>query len=368
MAYIHELPGWPELTWRTGDLAELLAAVRHRQGRHLGRMEALGFDLRAEAQVIALTQETVQSSAIEGAHLDPDEVRSSIARRYGLETAGLPTPSREVEGVVEVMLDATRHCDAPLTAERLFGWHAALFPTGRSGRRPIVVGAWRTGEAGPMQVVSGALGRERIHFIAPDASLLETEMERFLRWFNAAHDIDPILKAGVVHLWFVTLHPFADGNGRLARAIADMLLSRADRAPGRFYSMSAQIEAERRDHYRALESAQGGGLDITGWLAWFLGCLDRAIVRAEGMLAAVLRKAQLWQRIGHHPVNDRQRLILSRMAAGFERPLTNSKYARVAKCSSDTALRDIRALLELGILVKNPAGGRSTSYRLAALD
>ncbi|MBD3335182.1 MAG: DUF4172 domain-containing protein [Candidatus Eisenbacteria bacterium] len=365
MTYIHEMPGWPELTWNSEALAGALAAVRHKQGRHLGKMETLGFDLRSEANLTALTDEVVKSSAIEGEHLDPEEVRSSIARRLGLDVAGLPAPSRDVEGVVEMMLDATRRSDDPLTEERLFGWHAALFPTGRSGMRRIVVGAWRTGEAGPMQVVSGPIGRERVHFEAPAASRLELEMKRFLNWFNGSSAADPVLKAGVAHLWFVTVHPFEDGNGRIARAIADMALSRADGTKDRFYSMSSGIEEERREYYRELEAAQRGSLDITRWLEWFLECLDRTIEDADRTLGSVLHKARLWQRINLRPVNERQRRIINQMLDDFQGHLTTSKYARLANCSNDTALRDIRELLERGILVKNPGGGRSTSYRLA---
>ena len=367
MPYIHEKPGWPVFTWSSEALAGALAAVRHKQGRHLGKMEALGFDLRSEASLTALMDEVVKSSAIEGEHLNPEEVRSSIARRLGLDIAGLPTPSRDVEGVVEMILDATQNFDERLTEERLLGWHAALFPTGRSGMRRIVAGAWRTGKAGPMQVVSGPIGRERVHFEAPAASRLETEMKRFLGWFNGS-SVDPVLKAGVAHFWFVTIHPFEDGNGRIARAIADMALSLADGTKDRFYSMSSGIEEERREYYRELESAQRGGLDITRWLAWFLGCLDRTIEDADRTLGSVLHKAKLWQRINLRPVNERQRKVINRMLDDFQGHLTTSKYARLAKCSNDTALRDIRELQERGILVKNPGGGRSTSYRLADPD
>jgi len=365
MTYIHELPEWPEFSWDTQALAKALAEVRHKQGRHLGKMEALGFDLRTEASLTALTNEIVKSSAIEGEDLDSDEVRSSIARRLGLDVAGLPTPGREVEGIVEMMLDATRNFEEPLTAERLCGWHAALFPTGRSGMCRITVGAWRDGESGPMQVVSGPMGRERVHFQAPDAQRLESEMKRFLDWFNRSSDIDPVLKAAVAHFWFVTIHPFDDGNGRIARAVSDMALSRADGSKDRFYSMSSGIEAERNTYYIQLESAQRGSLDITSWLAWFFGCLDRAIEATDTMLGSVLHKARLWQRINTKPVNERQRKVINRMLEDWKGHVNTSKYAKLAKCSTDTALRDIRELLERGILVKNEGGGRSTSYRLA---
>lgn len=364
MKYIQDRPRWPELTWDGDALAASLAAVRHRQGRLLGRMEALGFDLRAEASLAVLTSDVVKSSAIEGEALDPAEVRSSIARRLGLDTAGLPKAGRDVEGIVEMMLDATRNFEAKLTKKRVCGWHASLFPTGHSGMQRITVGRWRTKEAGAMQVVSKQFGHEKVHFEAPDAARLDVEMKRFLAWFNAREPIDPVLKAGVAHFWFVTIHPFEDGNGRMARAIADMALARADCTQDRFYSMSAQIERERKQYYLRLETAQRGDVNITRWLAWFLDCLGRAIDRAEETLAAVLYKADLWQRLNRQGANDRQRLVINRLLDNFQGFLTTSKYAKLAKCSSDTALRDIRELLERGILVQNPGGGRSVSYRL----
>jgi Fic family protein len=363
--YIHEKTAWPEFIWNGDLLAIPLAAVRHRQGRLLGKMEAFGFDLRTEASVAVLTSDVVKSSAIEGEVLNPDEVRSSISRRLGLDVAGLPKAGRAVEGVVEMMLDATQRFDAPLTKQRLFDWHASLFPTGRNGMTKITVGAWRTTESGRMQVVSGPIGLEKVHFTAPDAERLETEMDLFIDWFNAPPSIDPVLKAAIAHFWFVTIHPFEDGNGRTARAIADMALARADGTKDRFYSMSSQIEAERKNYYLELESAQRGDVDITNWLAWFLGCLDRAIEGADKTLAAVLYKARLWQHINRRPVNARQRLVINRMLEGWKGFLSTSKYAKLAKCSADTALRDIRELLNRGILVQNPGSGRSTSYRLA---
>ena len=328
-------------------------------------MQALGFDLRAEASLAMLTADVVKTSAIEGESLDPKEVRSSIARRLGLDVAGLPKASRNVEGIVEVMLDATGNFEIPLTKGRLFGWLAALFPTSHSGMLRIAVGTWRPKEAGPMQVVSGPIGRERVHFEAPDADRLDSEMRRFIDWFNASQSVDPVLTAGIAHFWFVTIHPFEDGNGRIARAIADMALARADRTKDRFYSMSSQIEVERKDYYQNLETAQRGDVNITRWLAWFLECLGRAIDNAEEELAAVLNKAEMWQRINRRPVNERQRLVINRMLNGFEGFLTSSKYAKLAKCSHDTAARDIRELHERGILVRNPGRGRSTSFRLA---
>ena len=372
--FIHELPGWPGLTWDAGVLANSLGRVRHRQGRLLGRMEALGFDLRDEANVLVLTRDVVESSAIEGEHLDATDVRSSIARRLGLPLAGLAsTPSQRVEGIVEVLLDATQGAREGLTQERLWGWHAALFPTGFSGMRRIAVGEWRPPEAGPMQVVSGPVGRERLHFEAPAAERLTTEMGAFLEWFEssarAADELDPVLIAAVAHLWFITIHPFEDGNGRIGRAIADMALARADGIAQRFYSLSSQLMTERKDYYRELEAAQRGGLDITNWLAWFLGCLDRAIDRSDELVAGVLRRARVWRRAEEQPgVNARQRSVLGRLLGDFKGHLTSSKYAIFAKCSSDTALRDIESLVARGLLVRNPSGGRSTSYRLAEAE
>jgi Fic family protein len=317
---------------------------------------------------VTITADVVKSSAIEGENLDPTEVRSSIARRLGLEVAGLPPASRNVDAVVEMMLDATQNFERPLTAERLCSWQAALFPTGRSGIHPITTGAWRTGERGPMQVVSGPIGRETVHFQAPDAERLEAEMERFLAWFRSKPQTDPVLQAGIAHFWFVTIHPFEDGNGRLARAIADMALARADNSRDRFYSMSAEIERQKKQYYRELEAQQKSTTDITRWLAWFLACLERALDAADESLATVLRKARTWERINPEPVNDRQRSIINRLLDGFEGHLNTSKYAKLAKCSNDTALRDIQDLLERKILMHNPGGGRSTSYRLADPD
>jgi len=365
MEYIHERADWPKLNWDAGKLSALLADVRHRQGRLLGRMEGLGFRLRSEAQLSTLTADVVKSSAIEGEKLDAEEVRSSIARRLGLEHAGAAVASRDVEGIVEMMLDATQHYALPLTAERLFGWHAALFPTGRSGMNKITVGTWRPVEAGAMRVVSGPIGRENVHFEAPSADRLEGEMSLFLDWFEAANGIDPVVKAGVAHFWFVTIHPFEDGNGRIGRAIVDLGLARADGTTERFYSMSSQIEAERKDYYLQLERGQRGGLDVTPWLEWFLGCLGRAVNKADETLSGVLQKARLWEKVNLQPVNERQRKVINRLMDGFEGKLTTSKYAKLAKCSEDTALREIRSLVERGVLIKGDAGGRSTSYTLS---
>lgn len=366
--YIHQLQDWPRLIWDRDRLAEPLAALRHRQGRLIGHMEGLGFNLRQEAVLQTLTADVLTSSEIEGEKLDAEQVRSAIARRLGMDIGGLKPADRNVEGVVEMMLDATHRYDQPLTAERLFSWHASLFPTGRSGMSKIRVGVWRDDSTGPMQVVSGPVGKEHVHFEAPAAPRLDGEMAAFLDWFNVTADIDAVLKAGLTHLWFVTIHPFDDGNGRIARAIADMVLARSESSPQRFYSMSAEIRQERAAYYDILEQTQKGTLDITPWMEWFLGCLGRAIDGAQTILSAVLAKARFWECIQGISINERQRLVLNRLLDGFEGKITTSKYAKLAKCSQDTALRDILPLVERGILVRNPEGGRSTSYSLAMAE
>ncbi|MDE3026820.1 MAG: Fic family protein [Paracoccaceae bacterium] len=366
MTYIHEIDNWPHFTWSSETIGVQLAAVRHRQGRLIGRMEALGFDLQTEAVLQTLTEDVMKSSEIEGEMLDKDQVRSSIARRLGIDIGALAPTDRNVEGVVEMMLDATQNFRRPLTGGRLYDWHAALFPTGRSGLTRIAVGVWRPASTGPMRVVSGPFGRERVHFEAPAAERLPAEMTAILDWFEGDAKLDPVLKAAIAHLWFVTIHPFEDGNGRIARAIADMALARSEGSPQRFYSMSAQIRFERADYYAILEKTQKGGLAITAWLEWFLCCLDRAIDGAERVLAAVLRKARFWEAIAGRPLNDRQRAVINRLLDGFVGKLTSSKWATLTKVSPDTALRDISDLLERGILVKDEAGGRSTSYSLKA--
>lgn len=362
--YIHELPDWPRFTWDYTKLAQKLAAVRNRQGRLTGRMEEFGFKFRSEANLEALTEEVTKSSEIEGEVLNRDQVRSSLARRLGVDIGALTRSERNVDGVVEMMLDATGKYDSPLAPDRLFGWHGALFPTGRSGLSKITVGAWRPPESGPMQVVSGRIGRERVHYEAPKATRLVEEMNSFIAWFNDTQDIDPVLKAAVAHLWFVTIHPFEDGNGRIARAIADLALARSEDSAQRFYSMSAQICAERNAYYDILEATQKGDLDITGWLDWFLSCLDRAFDRAETILASVLRKSRFWKQHAGAAFNDRQRAMVERLFNGFNGKLTSSKWASIEKCSQDTALRDIEDLVSKGVLAKDAAGGRSTSYSL----
>jgi Fic family protein len=368
MAYIYDLRDWPEFRWDARTLARPLADVRHRQGRLIGRLQGLGFELRSESMLRALTEDVVKSSEIEGEILSRDQVRSSIARRLGMDIGGLIPADRDVEGVVEMALDATQKYGEELTNERLFGWHAALFPSGRSGMHRITVAAWRDAKTGSMQVVSGPVGRERVHYEAPKADRVPRYMEAFLEWFNGGENIDPVLKAGVAHLWFVTIHPFEDGNGRIARAIADMQLARSEQNPQRFYSMSAQIRHERKAYYEILAATQKGDLDITEWLDWFVACLGGAVDGAESMLAGVLRKARFWENQPAAALNERQCDMLNRLLDGFEGKLTSSKWAAIQKCSPDTALRDITDLLERGILVKDEGGGRSTSYSLAQPD
>jgi Fic family protein len=363
--YIHKMPNWPKFEWDQHGLARQLAAVRHRQGRLIGRMQELGFSLREGAVLETLTEDVLKSSEIEGEILDRDQVRSSIARRLGMDAAALPSADRKVEGVVEMMLDATQNYQEKLTQDRLLAWHASLFPMGRSGMRKIIVGAWRDEKSGPMQIVSGPYGREHVHYEAPAAGRLDAEMQMFLGWFDGADDIDPVLKAALAHLWFVTIHPFEDGNGRIARAIADMSLARSEESAQRFYSMSAQIRLERNAYYDILEKTQKGDLDITTWMEWFLGCLDRAFDGAEKTLAIVFRKADFWRKHSAAPLNERQRDAINRLLDGFDGKLTSSKWATIEKCSPDTALRDIADLVERGMLKKNDGGGRSTSYSLA---
>mgnify|MGYP003818955639 FL=1 len=362
--FIHQSDNWPNFSWKLEEFINLLSEVRNLQGRIMGRMESLGFDLRNEATLETLTLDVLKSTEIEGEYLNPDQVRSSIARRLGLEIAGSVESDRNVDGVVEMMLDATQNCFKPLTAERLFDWHAALFPTGRSGMYKITVANWRTDSTGPMQVVSGAMGKEKVHFQAPDSSLVESEMSRFLDWFNKSSELDLVLKASVAHLWFVTIHPFDDGNGRITRALTDMLLAQSDRSSQRFYSMSAQIRLERKQYYEILEKTQKGNLDITDWIKWFLNCLLNALKSTDTILNRVLFKADFWTRHAKTIMNERQKKLLNKILDGFEGKLTSSKWAKIAKCSKDTAIRDINDLINKNILKKDEAGGRSTNYEL----
>ncbi len=362
--YLWEKAGWPAFSWDEKGLATLLAQVSREQGRLLGRMEALGFELRDEAHLRTLTDDVIKSSEIEGEILDPDQVRSSIARRLGMDAGGLVQVDRNVEGVVGMMLDATGNYDDALTEERLHAWHTSLFPTGRSGMNLIRVGSWRDDSSGPMQVVSGPLGKEKVHFEAPPAERISAEMGKFLLWFAQPGEMDPLLIAGLAHLWFITIHPFDDGNGRIARAIADMALARSEKTGQRYYSMSAQIRVENKSYYDTLEWAEKGELDVTRWQNWFINCLHRAIEGSQGTLSAVLIKARFWERFAKEPFNKRQVSILNMLLDTFEGNLTTSKWAKIAKCSQDTAYRDILDLIDRGALQKGLAGGRSTNYSL----
>jgi Fic family protein len=364
-AYIHERSDWPRFRFDSETLLHRLGQIRHLQGRLAGQMAALGFDLRQEAFLETMTLDVLKSSEIEGEFLQPEQVRSSVARQLGMDVAGMPPSDRFTDGVVEMMLDATQNHRQALTRERLFDWHAALFPTGRSGMTKIRVGDWRSAESGPMQVVSGGIGRERVHFEAPEAGRLEAEMQAFLAWFNDEKAaFDPVLKSGIAHLWFVTVHPFEDGNGRIARAIADMQLSRADDNAQRFYSISAQIRRRRNEYYQILEETQRGELDISPWLSWFLDCVYDALSDTGAVLDRVLAKARFWDKHAKTILNPRQVLLLNKLLGSFEGKLTSSKWAKIAKCSQDTALRDIQDLLDKAILEKEASGGRSTSYVL----
>ena len=364
--YIWQLPDWPHLVFDAAALAPPLAQVHRAQGMLAGRMAELGLAQRDQATLQVLTQEVITTSAIEGERLDLDAVRSSVARKLGLDIGALAPSDRHVDGVVDVVLDATRNFDQPLTPERLLGWHAALFPTGYSGRTRITVAAFRTDASGPMQVVSGPVGREKVHFEAPPAATLPAQTHAFFDWFEAAPVGDAIIKAGLAHLWLVTLHPFDDGNGRLSRAVGDMALARAEGTHQCFYSFSAQIQRERKDYYDQLEATQKGPQDVTPWLHWFLGCLLRAVQGADATLAGVLDKAQFWKRWAGTPMNARQTLVLNRVLDGMEGKLTNAKWAAMGKCSADTALRDINDLLERGVLRRLEGGGRNTGYGLVA--
>lgn len=362
--YIWERPDWPDLTWDDARLLEPLASARLKQGCLLGGMAGLGFELKLEAQLEALAEDALKSSEIEGETLNRDSVRSSLARRLGLPQAAVAPADQRTEGVVEMMLDATENYDAPLTPERLFGWQAALFPGGYSGLHKVRTGAWRNDAEGPMRVVSGPIGRQRVHYQAPPAERLDAEMRAFLHWFNRKNGPEGLLRAGLAHLWFVTIHPFDDGNGRVARALADQALAQSEGSGQRFYSMSSQIRTERSDYYDTLERTQKGTLDVTDWLVWFLGCLSRAIDGAEAASAHVLRKADFWQRYAREPLTERQKVVLSRFLDGFEGKLTARKWSVIGKCSIPTAQRDINDLIERNILRRNPGGSKNTSYAL----
>jgi Fic family protein len=362
--YIHQKDNWPNFTWNNDEFVNLLSEARNLQGRLIGKMEFLGFELRDEALLETLTLDVLKSAEIEGELLNPEQVRSSIAQRLGMEFAGAIMSDRHVDGMVEMMIDATTNCFKPLTTERIFDWHAALFPMGRSGIFKITVADWRKDTSGQMQVVSGAAGREKIHFQAPDADLIEMEMNRFVKWFNEENKMDLVIKAAIAHLWFVTIHPFQDGNGRITRALTDMLLAQSDKSTQRFYSMSAQIRIERKKYYEILEKTQKGDLDISEWIKWFLSCLINALIATDKILIRVLLKADFWSRNSKTIINERQKNVLNNLLDGFEGKLTSMKWAKITKCSKDTAIRDINDLINKDILQKESAGGRSTNYEL----
>jgi Fic family protein len=360
--YIYQQPGWPRFRWNSDAIIQPLASARHMQGILTGKMEALGFRLKNEAILETLTTEVMKTSEIEGQILNLDQVRSSIARKLGIDIPGLVPSDRSVDGIVEVMLDATQNYEKPLTRERLFGWHSALFPYGWSGMYRIVTGRWRDDSTGPMQVVSGALGKEKVHYQAPPAGLVDKEMRAFITWFNRSTAVDMLLKSALAHLWFITIHPFEDGNGRIARALSEMLLARSDNSQMRFYSMSSQIKADRKKYYDILENTQRGTLDITRWLVWYFNCLGSALNSSEIILSKVLTKHRFLGKISSEVLNQRQILMINKLLDEFEGNLTTSKWARIARCSQDTALRDVQDLMNKKILRQNPAGGRSTSY------
>lgn len=359
--YIYQYPSWPNFTWDEKEIQVILGKVRYMQGKLLGQMSSLGFSIKEQTHLSNLTLDVLKSSEIEGEKLNEDQVRSSIARRLGMEYAGMIPSGRDVEGVVEMMLDATQKCKLPLDEDRLFGWHAALFPTGRSGMYKIVTGRYRDGE---MQVVSGPLGKEKVHYHAPSPEMVKEEMDRFLEWFNGETKLDPVIKVAIAHFWFIIIHPFDDGNGRIARALSDMLLSRSDEAPHRYYSMSSQILIERKQYYDMLQQSQHGDGEITGWLDWFLNCLYRSLESSQELILKVLHKSLFWDNHKETDLNTRQRLMLSKLLDGIDGKLKSSKWAKMAKCSADTALRDIKDLIEKGILEQEESGGRSTNYKL----
>lgn len=363
--FVYQKQDWSDFKWDSDKIVPLLGNVRHLQGKLLGQMESLGFSLKEEAVLTTLTLDVLKSTEIEGEILNKDQVRSSIARKLGITVNGIVASSRNVDGIVEMMLDATQHYDSPLTKKRLLGWHAALFPTGYSGMYKIEVGKYRTGD---MQVVSGAMGKEKIHYEAPKPNLVESEMANFLDWLNNGHiSIDPVLKAAIAHFWFITIHPFDDGNGRIARAITDMLLARSDNTSQRFYSVSNQILEERKVYYDILEKTQRGDGDITNWLLWFLSCLEKALINTEKILESTIVKAKFWEQHSQTSLNNRQRIMLNKLLDGFDGKLTSSKWAKITKTSPDTALRDIQDLISKGILQKEAQGGRSTNYELLGI-
>lgn len=362
--YIHQKYNWPNFTWKSENFMNLLSEARNLQGRLMGKMESLGFELKDEALLNTLTLDVLKSAEIEGELLNPEQVRSSIAQRLGIEFAGIAPSDRNVDGMVDMLIDATRNCFEPLTKERLFDWHAALFPMGRSSIFKITVGDWRKDTNGKMQVVSGIAGREKVHFQAPDAELLELEMNRFLTWFNDEKELNLVLKAAIAHLWFVTIHPFQDGNGRITRALTDLLLAQSDKSTQRFYSMSAQIRIERNEYYAILENTQKGELNVTAWIKWFLNCLINSLKASDKLLQQVLIKANYWSKNAAINLNERQRKVVNKLLDGFEGKLTSDKWSKLTNCSKDTAIRDINDLITKDLIQKEAAGGRSTSYVL----
>lgn len=364
--YIWQTDDWPDWRYDLAALAAPLSEASRALGLLMGRLADVGMLAQSEASLLALTEDVVRTSEIEGETLNGDSVRSSIARRLGVDIGASAPVDRHAEGVVEMVLDATSNCRMEVTRERLFSWHAALFPTGYSGLAQIGIGRWRDDAKGPMQVVSGPLGRQRVHYQAPPAERLDREVDRLLDWSNGRTNELPLVRAGLAHLWFVTIHPFDDGNGRIARALGDLFLARADGSPQRFYSLSAQIQRERNAYYEILEKTQKGAMDVTAWLTWFLNALNRAVVKAQLSVGSVMLKARFWRRLAGTPLNARQTKLLNRLLDGFEGKLTTSKWATIAKCSTDTALRDITQLVSLGVLRKSDSGGRSTSYELVA--
>jgi Fic family protein len=362
--YVYKQIDWPNFKWDNALVLFKLGEVRNLQGKLLGKMESLGFALRNQAILDTLTLEVIKSTEIEGEILNPEQVRSSIAKRLGMDYAGIIPSDRNVDGMVDMMIDATQNCYNPLTQERLFDWHAALFPMGRSSMFKITVGNWRIDSTGPMQVISGAMGKEKVHFQAPDSSIVPLEMSHFIDWYNNADNLDLVIKAAIAHLWFVTIHPFEDGNGRITRALTEMLLSRSDKSSQRFYSMSAQIRIERKQYYDILERTQKGTTDITSWIVWFLDCLDNALKSSEQLLSKVFEKSEFWKNHALTIMNERQILMINKLLDGFDGKLTSSKWAKISKCSSDTALRDIQDLINKNILQKEEARGRSTNYEL----
>ncbi len=362
--YIYEHPNWTDFSWQDKIINVVFGEVRHLQGKIIGQMNALGFSDKEEATLTALTLDLVKSWEIEGESLNYEQVRSSIARRLGIDIAGLLPSNRHIEGVVEMMLDATQHHNSPLTEERLFGWHAALFPTGFSGPYKIEVGRYRTGD---MQVVSGAMGKEKIHYQALPPELVKAEMDKLLDWINNDNSYDPVLKAAIAHFWFIIIHPFDDGNGRIGRAITDMLLARAENSGERFYSMSSQILIERKQYYEVLQNVQHNAGDITEWLDWFLHCLKNAMLATESTTQRILKKSEFWKLHEHTAINERQRLMLNKLFDGLEGKLQTSKWAKITKTSTDTALRDIKDLVSKGILQQTQDGGRNANYELTQI-